>query len=60
MIARRGAPKALRMDNGRELTSRHFLAWCLERKIATNYIQPGKPMQNATSKASTGACAMNV
>jgi putative transposase len=46
VIARRGAPKALRLDNGPELTSRHFLAWCIERKIATNYIQPGKPMQN--------------
>jgi putative transposase len=46
VIAQRGAPKALRMDYGPELTSRHFLAWCIERKIATNYIQPGKPMQN--------------
>jgi putative transposase len=26
VIAQRGAPKALRMDNGPELTSRHFLA----------------------------------
>lgn len=41
-IDQRGRPKALRMDNGPELTSRHFLAWCVERKIAANYIQPGK------------------
>ena len=46
VIARRGSPKALRMDNGPQLTSRHFLAWCVERKITTNYIQPGKPVQN--------------
>jgi len=46
VIARRGAPKALRMDNGPQLTSRHFLAWCVERKMTTNYIQPGKPVQN--------------
>ena len=26
VIAQRGVPKALRMDNGPELTSRHFLA----------------------------------
>ena len=32
VIASRSAPKALRMDNGPELTSRHFLAWCMERK----------------------------
>lgn len=54
VIARRGAPKALRMDNGPELTSRHFLAWCLERKIAPNYIQPGKPMQNGHIESFNG------
>jgi putative transposase len=42
----RGHPQSLRCDNGPELTSRHFLAWCLERKIELVHIQPGKPMQN--------------
>ena len=32
---------------GPELTSRHFLAWCLERKIEPVHIEPGKPVQNA-------------
>jgi putative transposase len=54
VIVRRGAPKALRMDNGPELTSRHFLAWCIERKIATNYIQPGRPMQNGHIESFNG------
>ena len=54
VIARRGAPKALRMDNGPELTSRHFLAWCMERKIAMNHIQPGKPMQNGHIESFNG------
>jgi putative transposase len=54
VIARRGTPKALRMDNGPELTSRHFLAWCMEHKIATNYIQPGKPMQNGHIESFNG------
>lgn len=54
LIAQRGAPKALRMDNGPELTSRHFLAWCVERKIATNYIQPGRPMQNGHVESFNG------
>jgi putative transposase len=54
VIEQRGAPKALRLDNGPELTSRHFLAWCVERKVATNYIQPGKPMQNGYIESFNG------
>lgn len=40
-------PKKLRCDNGPEMTSRHFLGWAHERKIEIEYIQPGKPVQNA-------------
>jgi putative transposase len=47
IIAERGAPQAIRSDNGPEFTSRHFLAWCLERKIELVHIEPGKPVQNA-------------
>jgi putative transposase len=47
IILRRGQPLAIRCDNGPELTSRHFLAWCLERHIELVHIQPGKPSQNA-------------
>ena len=43
----RGNPVAIRCDNGPELTSWHFLAWCIERKIELVHIQPGKPTQNA-------------
>jgi putative transposase len=46
IIIERGAPQVLRCDNGPELTSRHFLAWCIERKIELVHIQPGRPMQN--------------
>jgi len=46
-IAERGLPRAIRCDNGPELTSRHFLAWALDRKIDLVHIQPGKPTQNA-------------
>ena len=42
-----GRPQAIRCDNGPELTSRHFLAWCIEKKIELVHIQPGKPTQNA-------------
>ena len=47
IVAGRGLPQAIRCDNGSELTSRHFLAWCVERQIELLHIQPGKPTQNA-------------
>jgi len=47
VIDRRGVPVAIRSDNGPELSSRHFLAWCIERRIDAVHIQPGKPTQNA-------------
>lgn len=47
IITERGLPRAIRCDNGPELTSRHFLAWTLDRKIDLVHIQPGKPTQNA-------------
>jgi len=53
IVTERGQPKAIRCDNGPELTSRHFLAWCVERQIELVHIQPGKPTQ-AASKAGIG------
>ena len=47
IIAERGRPTAIRVDNGPEFTSRHFVAWCVERGIELIHIQPGKPTQNA-------------
>ena len=47
IVDERGVPQAIRCDNGPELTSRHFLAWCVERQIELIHIQPGKPTQNA-------------
>lgn len=40
-------PKKLRCDNGPEMTSRHFLDWAHKQNVAIEYIQPGKPIQNA-------------
>jgi putative transposase len=47
IVAERGQPARIRCDNGPELTSRHFLAWCVEKQIELLHIQPGKPTQNA-------------
>jgi len=47
ILLERGKPAAMRCDNGPELTSRHFLAWCVAQQIALMHIEPGKPVQNA-------------
>ncbi len=54
IITERGRPEAIRSDNGPEFTSRHFLAWCVERQIALLHIQPGKPTQNARVESFNG------
>jgi len=54
VIERRGMPEAIRCDNGPELTSRHFLSWCEERKIQLIHIQPGRPMQNGHVESFNG------
>jgi putative transposase len=54
VIERRGKPAAIRCDNGPELTSRHFLSWCEERKIQLIHIQPGRPMQNGHVESFNG------
>ena len=54
VIEQRGAPKAIRCDNGPEFTSRHFLSWCEERKIQLVFIEPGRPMQNGHIESFNG------
>jgi len=54
VIAERGLPGSLRCDNGPEFTSRHFLAWCAQKKIELVHIQPGKPMQNGHVESFNG------
>jgi putative transposase len=54
IMAQRGRPQSIRCDNGPELTSRHFLAWCLEQRIELVHIEPGKPMQNGRCESFNG------
>jgi putative transposase len=54
VIVQRGRPKRLLMDNGSELTSRHFLSWGTDWKLQLAYIQPGKPVQNAHVESFNG------
>ena len=47
IIEWRGKPKAIRCDNGPEYISGKLIAWAEAQKIRIEYIQPGKPQQNA-------------
>jgi putative transposase len=47
IIAWRGQPAVLRCDNGPEYVSAALQAWATKRSIRIEYIQPGKPQQNA-------------
>ena len=47
LIADRGAPKQIRVDNGPEFTACALEVWCKENAIHLEYIKPGKPTQNA-------------
>ena len=43
----RGKPKAIRCDNGPVYISGKLIAWAEAQQIRIEYIQPGKPQQNA-------------
>jgi putative transposase len=60
IVAERGQPLAIRCDNGPELTSRHFLAWCVERKIELVHIQPGNRRRTPEWRVFSDGCAKSV
>ena len=43
----RPLPDVLRVDNGPEFLSTVFTEWMTEHQVMVNYIEPGKPNQNA-------------
>jgi len=47
IIEWRGQPQAIRVDNGPEYISGTLMTWAEKRNIRLEYIQPGKPQQNA-------------
>ena len=50
----RGLPEAIVLDNGPEFRSRALAAWSEERGVRLEFIQPGKPMQNAFAESFNG------
>jgi putative transposase len=47
VIEWRGRPAANRFDNGPEYISGELQRWAEKRSVRIDYIQPGKPQQNA-------------
>ncbi|WP_415640739.1 IS3 family transposase [Serratia surfactantfaciens] len=47
IVANRGYPLKLRMDNGPELVSLTLAQWAEEHGVMLEFIKPGKPTQNA-------------
>lgn len=54
VVAQRGLPEAIVLDNGPEFRSRAVIAWSEERGVRLEYIQPGKPVQNAYVESFNG------
>jgi transposase InsO family protein len=46
LVAQRGAPTHLRMDNGPELIAWALRDWCRLHGTMTSYIEPGSPWEN--------------
>ena len=54
VIQRLGRPEAIVCDNGPEFRSRVMEAWSEQRRIRLEFIEPGKPIQNAFVESFNG------
>ena len=54
IASERGLPEAIVVDNGPEFRGRALAAWSEERGVRLEFIQPGKPVQNAYVESFNG------
>jgi putative transposase len=54
MAIERGLPEAIVVDNGPEFRGRALAAWSEQRGVRLEFIQPGKPVQNAYIESFNG------
>lgn len=46
LVAERGAPDSITIDNGGEFAGRDMETWAYENGVKLDFIRPGKPVQN--------------
>ena len=54
LVWRYGLPQTLRTDNGPEFISMNLDAWATRHGVKLDFIQPGKPVQNAHVESFNG------
>ena len=54
LIAHRGKPAGILVDNGSEFTSRSMDLWAYLNKVRLNFSRPGKPTDNAFIESFNG------
>lgn len=54
IASERGLPEAIVLDNGPEFRGRALAAWSEQRGVRLEFIQPGKPAQNAFAESFNG------
>ena len=54
LIIQRGRPGGIVLDNGPEFTAHAFLRWATQTGITLDFIEPGKPVENAFVESFNG------